>query len=221
MLRLRKKYLVCTGIFLSTNLLVHAHPVINYALEGASIDRVGSYYFGLGMKHILPMGLDHILFIVSLCMLSTQLKTIIWQATAFTAAHTITLALTMKNIITVSGNIVEPVIALSIVFVAIENILIDTLRPWRFILIFLFGLIHGMGFANALSETGIPPDGFIPAVLFFNIGVEAGQLIVILLIFSFIILPFRNRFFYRKWIVWPISSCIAVVAFWWTIERII
>lgn len=211
------------GIFLFSMLYLSAsaHPVVNYALAGAGIGNVAWYYFKLGVMHIIPAGLDHILFIISLCLLSSKVKTILWQATAFTLAHTITLALSMKNIIVAPGNIVEPIIALSIVFVAIENIILQELKPWRIIIVFLFGLIHGMGFASVLNEIGIPPDRFTSSVLFFNLGVEAGQLSIILTVFGCIIYPFGKRKEYRKYFVYPISTLIAIVAAWWTIERLL
>jgi hypothetical protein len=118
---------------------------INYALERAADSHVVWYYFKLGIRHIIPLGADHILFVASLCLLSTHIKTILWQATAFTMAHTVTLALSMKGIIVAPGGVVEPVIALSILFVAIENMFLNELKSWRILLVFLFGLIHGLG----------------------------------------------------------------------------
>src|SRR5690349_21505396 len=109
---------------------VFAHT-INYALEKAPVNEVVWYYLKLGFEHIIPQGFDHILFVAGLCLLSTKVKTIIWQATAFTVAHSITLALSMKNIIVAPPAIVEPIIALSIVFIAVENLLVTELKPWR------------------------------------------------------------------------------------------
>src|SRR5664279_2244756 len=109
---------------------VFAHT-INYALQDAPANEVVWFYLALGFKHIIPQGIDHILFVIGLCLLSTNIKTILWQATAFTVAHSITLALSMKNIIVAPGAVVEPIIALSIVFVAVENMLLTELKPWR------------------------------------------------------------------------------------------
>ncbi|MFN2440939.1 MAG: HupE/UreJ family protein, partial [Chitinophagaceae bacterium] len=128
----------------------YAHE-INYVLENAPVGNVIWFYLTLGFEHILPLGLDHILFVVCLCLLNNKFKTVFWQATAFTVAHSITLALSMQNIIVLPAEIVEPIIALSIFFVAVENLLLDKLKPWRIILVFLFGLIHGIGFASVLS----------------------------------------------------------------------
>ncbi|MBS1564264.1 MAG: HupE/UreJ family protein, partial [Bacteroidetes bacterium] len=192
----------------------------NYALENAPVHHVAWFYGKLGFTHILPQGMDHILFVVGLCLLSTRLKTILWQATAFTVAHSITLALSMKNIIVTPGAVVEPIIALSIVFVAAENILLEELKPWRIAVVFLFGLIHGMGFASSLNEIGLPRNQFFTSILSFNIGVELGQVAIISAVFAFIIIPFGRRPWYRKAIVYPLSGLIALIAAYWTIQRV-
>src|SRR5204863_8207872 len=126
-------------------------------------------------------------FVYALCVLSTRIKTILWQATAFTVAHSVTLGLSMKNIIVVPSAINEPIIALSIVFVAIENILFTELKPWRVLIVFMFGLIHGMGFASALNEIALPPNKFYTSIMAFNGGVELGQIPTIILIFPWIV----------------------------------
>lgn len=197
-----------------------AHPVVNYALENASGSEIFWFYTKLGITHIIPNGFDHILFVVSLCLLSTNIKTLLWQASAFTLAHSITLALSVKSIIVAPGLIVEPIIALSIVFVAIENIILSELKAWRILIVFMFGLIHGLGFASALNEIGIPPQAFIESILSFNLGVEIGQVLVILLVFGLIIIPFGKMPQFKKKVVFPISLIIALVASYWTIERI-
>jgi hypothetical protein len=178
------------------------------------------FYLRLGVRHIIPLGTDHILFVTSLCLLSTQIKTILWQATAFTVAHSVTLALSMKGILVAPGAVVEPVIALSIVFVAVENIFLRELKPWRIAIVFLFGLIHGLGFASALNEIGLPRNKFYTSILSFNAGVEIGQVIVIICVFLFIIIPFGKREWYRKFVVYPISVLIAMVAAYWFIIRL-
>jgi uncharacterized membrane protein len=193
---------------------------INYALEGAPAQHVVWYYLKLGFQHILPEGLDHILFIIGLCLITTRIKTMLWQATAFTVAHTITLALTMKNVIVAPSALVEPIIALSIMFVAVENILIAEVKPWRIAVVFLFGLIHGMGFANSLNEIGLPPDKFYTSIIAFNAGVEIGQIAVIAAVFGLLIVPLRNKSWYKKRIVVPLSLLIALIALYWTIERL-
>lgn len=206
-------------VFLLFCIPVFAHT-INYALEKAPTGDVVWFYLKLGFQHIVPQGLDHILFVAGLCLLSTKIKTIIWQATAFTVAHSITLALSMKNVIVAPPAIVEPIIALSILFVAIENLILNQLKPWRIVLVFLFGLIHGMGFASSLNEIGLPPTKFYTSILSFNIGVELGQMAVITTMFLLIIIPLRNNLNYRRMVVYPLSVCIGIVAAYWTIERV-
>ncbi len=193
---------------------------INYALEKAPTNDVVWFYLKLGFTHILPQGFDHILFVCGLCLLSTKVRTILWQATAFTVAHSITLALSMKNIIVAPSAVVEPIIALSILFVAVENILLTELKPWRVLIVFMFGLIHGMGFASSLNEIGLPRNKFATSILSFNVGVELGQITVILAMFAFIIIPLKNIHNYRKRVVYPLSALIGLIALYWTIERV-
>lgn len=193
---------------------------INYVLERAPVNDVVWYYFKLGISHIVPDGFDHILFVISLCLLNTKIKTILWQASAFTVAHTFTLALSMKGIIQLPADIVEPLIALSIMFVAIENILMSELKAWRIAIVFMFGLVHGMGFARALNEIGLPRNKFFTSIFSFNVGVEIGQIIIITLMFMLIIIPFGKRPWYKKIIVYPLSATIALIAAYWTGQRI-
>lgn len=201
-------------------LSLYAHT-INYALERAPTKDVSWFYIKLGYNHIIPQGLDHILFVVGLCLLGNNLKTIIWQATAFTVAHSITLAMSMKSIIIAPSAVVEPIIALSILFIAIENVLIKELKPWRIFLVFMFGLIHGLGFASSLNEIGLPRNQFALSILSFNVGVELGQISIILAVFFLIIKPFANRLNYRKQIVFPLSVIIGLIAAVWTVQRIV
>lgn len=140
-------------------------------------------YIPVGFDHILPKGLDHILFVLGLFFLSTRFTPLLWQVTAFTAAHTVTLALAVLGIVTVPASIVEPLIAASIVYVAVENILSDRLSKWRPLVVFGFGLLHGLGFASVLGEFGLPDGQIVPALIGFNIGVEFGQLTVIAIAF--------------------------------------
>jgi uncharacterized membrane protein len=193
---------------------------INYALADAPTQNVVGYYLKLGFQHIIPEGFDHILFVIGLCLISTNIKTILWQATAFTVAHTITLALTMKNVIIAPSALVEPVIALSIMFVAIENLILSELKPWRIAIVFLFGLIHGMGFANSLNEIGLPPNKFFTSIIAFNAGVELGQMAIIAAVFGLVIIPLRNQWWYKKRIVYPLSILIAMIACYWTVQRL-
>lgn len=209
----------CLLIILFATQTAQAHT-INYVLEKAPLQHVIWYYTKLGFQHILPQGVDHILFVTGLCLLSTRFKPILWQATAFTVAHSVTLALSMKNIIVVPSAIVEPVIALSIVFVAIENLVTNTLKPWRILIVFCFGLVHGMGFANALGQLGLPQNSYLTSLIMFNVGVELGQITVILLAFFLLGKWFGEKPYYRKVIVIPLSILIAAIACFWTIQRL-
>jgi hydrogenase/urease accessory protein HupE len=178
-------------------------------------------YLALGFTHILPKGADHILFVLGIFLLSTRPKPVLLQVTAFTVAHTITLALTIYGVVSLPRTIVEPLIALSIVYVAIENVMTTELRPWRIALVFGFGLLHGMGFAGVLTELGLPRSEFVPALLSFNLGVEAGQLTVIGIALVLFGLPFRKKAWYRSRIVVPASIAIAAVGFYWSVERVL
>lgn len=190
------------------------------ALAKLSKTEVATLYLQLGFQHILPLGLDHILFVLSLFLLNPKLKPILWQATAFTLAHTITLGLAMYGVIKPPANIVEPVIALSIMYVALENIFSNKLRASRIGIVFLFGLIHGMGFASVLTELGLPKNAYLSSLLMFNLGVELGQVTVILGAFFLLALPFGKKLYYRKAIVIPLSILIAIIAAYWTVERL-
>ena len=140
-------------------------------------------YIPIGFDHIVPKGLDHILFVLGLFFLSARMRPLITQVSLFTLAHTITLAAAALGVVSVPGAIVEPLIAASIVYVAVENILMKNLSPWRPFVIFGFGLLHGLGFASVLAEFGLPENTFVPALIGFNVGVEVGQLAVISVMF--------------------------------------
>jgi hypothetical protein len=194
--------------------------VIVKEMEELSGSETAILYLGLGYKHILPLGLDHILFVVSLFLLSPKLKPIIWQSTAFTIAHTITLGLAMYHVITPPAYIIEPLISFSIMLVALENIFSPRLKASRIGIVFLFGLVHGLGFASSLSELGLPQNAYLSCLLMFNIGVELGQLTVILIAFFLVGKWFGQRSFYRSRIVIPISLLIILIAGFWTVQRI-
>ena len=182
--------------------------------------RIVRLYLGLGYTHIIPRGLDHILFVLGIFLLAVELKPVLWQVTAFTVAHTITLALTVYGIVSLRSSIVEPLIALSIVYVAVENVFTARLHAWRPLVVFCFGLLHGMGFAGVLTEIGLPRSEFVPALVSFNLGVEGGQLTVILAAFLAFGLRFRRRPWYRRRIVIPGSLAIAGVGLYWSIQRV-
>ncbi|MDJ0832626.1 MAG: HupE/UreJ family protein [Gammaproteobacteria bacterium] len=177
-------------------------------------------YLKLGFLHILPMGTDHILFVLGLFLLSQKFAPLLWQVTAFTVAHSITLALSIYGLISLPSSLVETLIALSIVYVGVENILTPHLKPWRIAIVFGFGLLHGMGFAGVLTELGLPESEFINALISFNIGVELGQISVILLALVAVFWIRRKPSLYRNWLVIPGSSMIALMGLFWTWQRI-
>ena len=177
-------------------------------------------YLVLGFTHILPLGLDHMLFVLGLYLLSGRLRTVLLQVSAFTIAHSITLGLSMYGLFSAPSRIVEPMIALSIAYVAIENIFVTRLKPWRVALVFGFGLLHGLGFAGALKELGLPRAEFLTALLTFNAGVEAGQMTVIGAAFLLFGWHYSERAWYRGRIVVPMSIVIATTAVYWTITRL-
>ena len=186
--------------------------------------QIVSTYLVSGFEHILPKGLDHILFILGIFLLSTRIKPLLWQVTMFTIAHTITLGLSMNDVINLPANIVEPLIALSIAYIGIENIVTPKLHKSRLLVVFIFGLLHGMGFASVLSDFGMPENDFATALISFNIGVEIAQVAIILLAYFFIAHLVRNQLAneqqYRKIIVVPGSLLIALTGLYWTYDRI-
>jgi hypothetical protein len=176
-------------------------------------------YIGIGFDHIIPLGLDHVLFILGIYLLSTTWSSLLWQVTMFTLAHTITLGLGAVGWVQLPANIVEPLIALSIAYIAIENLFIRHLRSSRLALVFVFGLLHGLGFADMLNEFGMPNDAFLTALISFNMGVELGQLTVIGIAFS-LIGWWRQKSWYPTYIAMPLSLLIALVGLYWFIERL-
>jgi hypothetical protein len=190
-------------------------------LGGSGMTSLESFlsYIPVGFDHIVPKGLDHILFVLGLFFLSPRAKPLLWQISLFTVAHTVTLALGATGLIVVPAQIVEPIIAASIVFVAVENIRSDCISRWRPAIVFGFGLLHGLGFAAVLQEFGLPDDGFFAALIGFNIGVELGQVFVIGVAFLVLGLWFRTKPWYRRRISTPASALIALVGAFWFVER--
>jgi HupE / UreJ protein len=180
---------------------------------------IAAQYLRFGFTHILPHGFDHILFVVGLFLLSLRWRPLLLQVSAFTLAHSITLGLTMYGVVSLPPRLVEPMIAVSIVYVAIENLLTAELKPWRVALVFSFGLLHGMGFAGVLRDVGLPRPQFVTALLAFNAGVEAGQLTVIALAFAAVAYWRSNRPLYRRLIVQPASVAISLIGLFWTLQR--
>ncbi|MEH7012591.1 HupE/UreJ family protein [Neobacillus niacini] len=173
-------------------------------------------YFKLGIEHILT-GYDHLLFLLSLVLIASRFKDALKIVTAFTIAHSITLFLVATDRIQVSSHWVEALIALTICYVAVENMFVQKAK-WRWLLTAIFGLIHGMGFAGALAETGLPKSNLIGSLLTFNLGVETGQLLILCLVLPLLI--WLRRFpWYRKMMI-STSCLIFVLAFYWLIQRL-
>ena len=176
-------------------------------------------YTQLGFKHIIPKGLDHILFVLALFLLSPKIKPLLLQISIFTLAHTITLFLGVLSIINIPATVVEPIIALSIFFIAIENLFTENINRTRPYVVFIFGLLHGLGFAGVLNEIGISSSLFVSSLISFNVGVELGQISVIILSYTFIALLFKKKLWYRSRITKPISMIVAFIGFYWFIQR--
>jgi len=176
-------------------------------------------YLKQGFEHILPEGLDHILFVLGLFLLCRAWKPILIQVTTFTVAHTITLALATLGYVSVNPKIVEPIIAASIAIVALENIFRPSYGKFRVLMVFIFGLIHGLGFAQRLIDERIPAGSLVSALLGFNVGVELGQLAVIgLAVAATFWLKDEDK--YRRWVVIPASAFIAGAGIFWAIQRL-
>jgi hypothetical protein len=182
--------------------------------------QTGVRYIAIGFSHIVPKGLDHILFVLGLFFLSPAVRALLWQVSAFTLAHTVTLALSALGVVSISPDIVEPLIAATIVFVAVENIFVKKLHAWRPPIVLGFGLLHGLGFASVLTTFGLPQGGFFAALIGFNIGVELGQLAVIGGAFLVVGFWFRRKTWYRAAIAIPASGVIAAVGLFWFVERV-
>jgi len=189
-----------------------------------SMLQIISIYLVSGFEHILPKGLDQYSVILGIFLLSVHLRPLIWQVTMFTIAHTITLGLSMNGMLNLPANIVEPLIALSIAFIAIENILSAKLHNSRLLVVFGFGLLHGLGFASVLSDFGMPENDFATALISFNLGVEIAQLSIILVAYFLLSYAMRRRLAddqqYRQVVVIPGSLIIAIIGLYWTFDRI-
>jgi hydrogenase/urease accessory protein HupE len=194
-------------------------PIAANVKPPTTIEIIGRY-LSLGFRHIVPEGLDHILFVLGIFLLSTRLSSILVQVTAFTVAHSVTLGLTMYGVVSLPSRIVEPLIALSVAYVAIENIMTSKLTPWRPAVVFGFGLLHGMGFADALTGLQLPRSEIIPALISFNVGIELAQLTVIAAAFFAVAAWYRDKPWYRARFVVPASAIIAAIGLFWTVQRI-
>lgn len=189
-----------------------------------SYQEVIKVYTIIGIEHIL-LGFDHLLFVFALLLIIKGKKKLVGAITAFTVAHSITLSLASLDIVTIALPPVEAVIALSILFLAVEilhslkgKIGIAARSPW--VVAFSFGLLHGFGFAGALAEIGLPQNEVPLALLFFNVGVELGQLVFVLaiLLVAYVIKPMLSTVSIRRCTI-ALTYCIGSLASFWVYER--
>ena len=185
------------------------------------VSEVITTYVHSGIIHIIPAGLDHILFVIGLLAYSLSGRALIWQVSLFTLAHTLTLGLASLGWVSVSGDIVEPLIALSIAWIGIENMrrARHGLRPSRALVVFGFGLLHGLGFASVLSDFGLPTSAFVVGLVSFNIGVEIGQLLIVLPVFLVLKAMKLSAPTFRRGFQLPVSAVISVTGLFWVVER--
>ena len=189
---------------------VTAQPVLTIMLDYAKI----------GFVHIVPKGLDHILFVLGLFFYAARWRPLLGQVTLFTLAHTTTLMLASTGHIVVSPDLVEPLIAASIIYVAFENLRSERLHAGRLVVVFAFGLLHGLGFASVLGDIGLADDQFMISLISFNIGVELGQLDVLVPAFLLFGVAAGNALWYRRLIAIPASYLIGAIGMWMLITRV-
>ena len=200
----------------------HAETSPQFSLDGSVTRSVAAIvwdYVELGFTHILPRGIDHIVFILGLTLMSKRLVDLVIQVTAFTVAHSVTLALGLYGVLNLSPAIVEPLIAASIVYIAVENCWHQRVGLSRAFVVFVFGLLHGMGFAGVLTELGLPERDFVVGLLSFNLGVELGQLAIIALAYFSVGIWLLHKAWYRRAVAIPVSLCIGGLGMYWLIER--
>jgi len=186
-----------------------------------AVGEVITTYVHSGIIHIIPAGLDHILFVIGLLAYSLSGRALIWQVSLFTVAHTLTLGLASIGWVAVSGDIVEPLIALSIAWIGIENLrrTPSGLRPSRALVVFGFGLLHGLGFASVLSDFGLPTSSFIVGLISFNVGVEIGQLLIVLPVFFALKAMKLTQKRFQRGFQLPVSVAISAIGLFWVAER--
>lgn len=186
--------------------------------------QIAGTYLGLGVEHILS-GIDHLLFVLALLLLVKGWRRLVATVTAFTVAHSLTLAAATLGFVHVPQRPIEAVIALSIAFVAAELVhlksgQVSLTQRWPWAIAFIFGLLHGFGFAGALSEIGLPEQAIPLALLFFNVGVELGQLLFIAGVVAIGTIARRIAVPLPAWAPQLSAYAIGTVAAFWTIERV-
>jgi hydrogenase/urease accessory protein HupE len=195
-------------------------PPIASSTVSARGDHSFLAFLMLGVEHILT-GYDHLLFLFALLVVCRDLRSILTVISCFTIAHSITLALSTLDVVRLPARIVEPLIAASIAYVGFENLLRGDSPKWRWLITFSFGLVHGLGFADALKEFGIGSGqfGIVWPLVGFNLGVEVGQLSVAAVVLPILWQLRKNRGFARQWV--PVCSvAITLAGSYWMVERI-
>ncbi len=178
-------------------------------------------FFVLGIQHIIPKGLDHILFIFGLFLFSSSLKKLISQITIFTIAHSITLIFVSLSLMKINPQIVEPIIALSIFYIGLENIFKKYIKEYlRYVVILFFGLLHGLGFALVLSDIGYRSTDLFINLISFNIGIEVAQISIVVVLYLLVALNFAKNKNYRIFFQVPTSILISSIGLYWFFERI-
>jgi hypothetical protein len=176
-------------------------------------------YAAVGFNHIVPGGYDHLLFVLGLYLGTAALGRLVGLLAMYTLAHSVTLAMATLGWVSVPAALVEPIIALSIAWIGIENWLGRGGAGSRYGVVFGFGLVHGLGFAGALGDMGLPGDALLAALAGFNVGVELGQLAFVAVLWMLLGL-FRHHDWYRQRVVLPASTAISVLALFWTAQRV-
>ncbi|TFV73678.1 HupE/UreJ family protein [Bradyrhizobium frederickii] len=220
----RQVVLVAQGKSETQALLDAENVTVTLSKELPSLASTMWRYLLTGIEHIF-LGYDHVAFLAAIVLWARRLMPVVKIVTAFTVAHSLTLSLAALNVLVIPSHIVEPAIAASIVFVAIENFFSrDVDKRWR--VVFLFGLVHGFGFAGALREIGLPQDAILPALAAFNIGVEVGQIAIVALMLPVLILLDRltaagcEEPARAARLVYAMSAMIALLGSYWLLTRV-
>ncbi|MFM2214042.1 MAG: hypothetical protein RL427_1305 [Bacteroidota bacterium] len=178
------------------------------------------YYLKIGFTHVLPFGFDHVLFVVCLFFFNPSVRNVVLQCSLFTLAHSLTLVMVAYGLLLPHSEIIEPLITFSILIAAVENIIHSKMNSWRLVIIFAFGLVHGLGIAAGLLSVDLPRSQILASVLSFNLGVEVAQIAILYVLFI-LVYKIKKKHWYTERVVYPISSLIACTALYWTIIRIL
>lgn len=194
------------------------------AIDGGATQPTGQVlrdYIWLGVVQILQNGGDHVLFVLALVFLNSRLPALLWQFSAFAMGHTLAMALGVIGAVDVSPELVGLLVSVSVVYVALENIVTGTLHRWRVFMVFGFGLFHGLALAAALEQIGLPPGRGLAALTGFSIGVDLGLLGAIALALLLGGAWLASRPWYRGRIAIPASVVIAMIGAYWVVQRVI